>query len=440
MKSARLPAWFVLLWITALSVFLLTGLASIPFHPDESTQLYMSSDLRALITQPRSLFFDPEKKDDPRQSYRLLDAPLTRYLLGAGLGIAGLQPVAQDWDWSRTWDENRSAGALPEARQLLAGRLAVALTLPLSLIMIYICGQYLGGIWAGLLATLLLCLHALVLLHARRAMAEGALLLGTCAFLASLPAADRRPWLAGLAFGLAFNAKQSALILLPVGLLAVAWSAQGGWLPWRRLTSSFMQYLLSFGLLTLLLNPILWKQPVQAAQAAIQARRELLSEQVADVQRAMPQQLLETPGERVVVLLAHLYLAPPMFAEAGNYRAGTAAAEAEFLANPFHTLGRNLPGAGSLLGLTLFGLIAAARRAKRADPSQKRGLALFFLATLLQTLGLVLAVPLAWQRYVIPLVPLVCIWASLGLVWMGAIFRQLREVEQGRRGKVLPQE
>jgi 4-amino-4-deoxy-L-arabinose transferase-like glycosyltransferase len=421
--SIRFP-WPVFLLIIVLSGFILGGLPVVPFHPDESTQLFMSADLKELLTNPKSLAFDPEKKDDLRQSYRLLDAPLTRYLLGAGLALSGQSPLQADWDWSHNWEDNRAAGALPDARQLLAGRIAVVLTIPVSLALIFLCGQYLGGFWSGTLAVMLVGLNALILLHSRRAMAEGVLLLGTCAFLVSLQVSDRRPWLAGLALGLAFNAKQSTLVLLPLGLLAVAWSGQGTWLPGRRITSGVLQYLLAFGLFTFLINPVYWHQPVQAAQAAIQVRRELLTRQVADVQRALPQNYLETPGERAVTLLAHLYLAPPMFAEAGNYQTDTAATEFEYLANLLNSFGRNLPGAGLFLGLSLVGLLSGVERARRAAPNLRRGLVLYLLATVSMIGGSILLIPLAWQRYVIPLVPLICLWASLGLVWLGGFVRQ----------------
>lgn len=406
----------VFLLIATLSVFALSDLPAVPFHPDESTYLFMSADLKNLLANPWSLAFDAREHQNPRQAYRLLDAPLARYLVGAGLALSGQSPLPADWDWSKTWGQNQAAGALPDSKQLLASRLAVALTLPLSLVLIYLCGQHLGGVLAGSLAVLLLGMNALVLLHSRRAMAEGILLLGTCAFLASLLVADRKPWLAGLALALAVNAKHSSLVLLPLGLLAVAWSGQGGWLPRRRIASAVLQYLLAFGLISYLVNPVMWNDPLQSIRAAVAARCELLTKQAADVQRSLPQHYLETPGERAVTLFAHLYLAPPMFAEAGNYRLYTSPAEQAYLANPLHHLGRSLPGAGLVLGLSLSGLLLSILSVRRAAPRLRRGLVLFQLATLVLFASSILFIPIAWQRYAIPLVPLISLWASLGLV------------------------
>jgi hypothetical protein len=248
-------------------------------------------------------------------------------------------------------------------------------------------------------------------------MAEGILLLGVTAFLAGLPAGHRRPWLVGLALALAFNAKQSSLPLLPAGLIAVIW------LP-AHLPGKFHKALLNggqfigvFGLVTLALNPVLWTHPVKASQAALAARHALLQNQLSDVRRLAPAQVLETPGERSVALLAHLYLAPPMFAETGNYLSETASAEASYLSIPFNVMWRGQLWAGILLAATLLGLAWAVQSAWRV-PSQRRAIILVFLAGALQAVALIVAVPLPWQRYSVPLVPFMCLLAGAGVSWL----------------------
>ena len=117
----------VILIILALTLAYLAGLAGVPFHPDESTQLFMSSDLNTLFSRPADLFWSTANEQDARQIYRELDAPLARYLIGVGRTIASLPALPVDWDWSKSWEENQTAGALPDARLLLVGRLSVAL-------------------------------------------------------------------------------------------------------------------------------------------------------------------------------------------------------------------------------------------------------------------------------------------------------------------------
>ncbi len=145
---------------------------------------------------------------------------------------------------------------------------------------------------------LLIGCSALVLLHARRAMAEGALLFGLLFFNYTLSLGAKRPWLTGLAAGLAFNAKFSALAIFPVGLLAVVWLPQLNRQNYRKAIGNALQYVILFAALTFLLNPVLWNRPVQAFEAATQARGELLDRQLADVQRLAPEKALKEPLQR----------------------------------------------------------------------------------------------------------------------------------------------
>ena len=293
-----------------------------------------------------------------------MDAPLTRYLLGIGGTIAGLPALALDWDWSQSWEANQAAGALPGTDLLVVGRLAVTLLLPFNLLLTYAIGKQIHGELTGCLAVLLMGANALLLLHNRRAMAEAALTFGVLFALWSFLEGNRRPWLAGLGLALAFNAKQSGLALMPVGLLAVIYlpapvlSVKR--LAWVRLPWAWAQYLGVFLLVTLALNPFLWRQPFKAAQAAWKERQELQARQVADNARLSPEVALLTPSNRAAALLAHLYMAPLTFSETANYQAQTAAAEKAYLAFPGHNLLRGLAAGSILFALTLFGFPAGA--------------------------------------------------------------------------------
>ena len=412
------PNLFLVVILIILCMVYFSGIASVPFHPDESTQLTMSADFEALIRNPSSLGWDPEHGRNSPQTYRLLDAPITRYLLGIGRYLAGLPAPSSYWDWSLNWQANLQQGAMPELRTLLTGRLTISLLFPFSLVFLYISTRAIGGKVGGYTAIILLGMNALVLLHTRRAMAEGPLLFGITAVMASWLVAPRQPWLAGLAMAIAFNSKQSSLALLPVGLLAVSWLPDGS----QRRPGSFawniIQYLLTFAALTWLLNPIAWQHPLTAAKAAVYNRADLLSQQIADTHRLAPSQVLDQPVERVVILLGHLYLTQPIFAEAENYHVQTADAESIYLESTFNNLGRNLIGAGFLLVFTLLGLFAAVRQVLNEASPERRFTLLTLMGTLCMAGGLLLAVPLPWQRYVLPLVPFVCLWSGVGFAWL----------------------
>lgn len=424
------PSWpspAFLLLAAALTAFALWGAAGAPFHPDESTALFMSADFEQYWRDPLSLAWAPGQAVDLQTHYRLLDAPLSRQIIGLARLVRGLPALAQDWRWDQSWEWNRSARALPTGDLLATARLANTLLLPFSLLFLYLTGRRLGGEAVGLGAALLLGLNALALLHARRAMMEAALLLGTCFALWTM-VAGRRAWLVGLALALAFNAKQSAVALLPVGLLAVAWPLPRDNLPAgggvarrspaqtaRAALPGWAQMLAVFAIVSAALNPVFWKQPLPALREALALRGDLAARQAADVARLAPEKRLDGYGERAAALLINLYMTPPVFSEYGNYSAQTAPSEQAYLAVPGHALLRGVAGGAALLGLTLLGLALSALKFRRADARLRRSLTLAWVATAALAVGLVIFFPFAWQRYAIPLVPLACLWAAFPL-------------------------
>lgn len=259
-------------------------------------------------------------------------------------------------------------------------------------------------------------------------MAEATLTFGVLFALWCFLTAKRRPWLAGLGLAVAFNAKQTGLVLLPVGLAAVALPDQettpaqppeSRLHSWRRIAGAWVQILVVFGLVTFLLNPFLWRQPFQAVQAAIAERQDLQKRQVADLKRLLPEVALESPGRRLAALLANLYFNPPAFAETGNYSPQTQAAEQAYLANPAYHLLRGLPGGVVMFALNLIGIGLAFLRLRHIGPRQRRTLIILLLSSLFLGLGLFWLAPLPWQRYVIPLAPLTCLWTAYAVTSFG---------------------
>jgi len=135
--------------ITIASLIYLAGVSRVPFHPDESTYLYMSSDFETFYRQPSVVFWQPEPADELRQHYRLVDPPLLRSWIGFVRWLTGQPLLAADWDWSKFWQENQAAGALPSPGLLQTARLAVALLFPLTLIFMFLAGKQLGGELGG---------------------------------------------------------------------------------------------------------------------------------------------------------------------------------------------------------------------------------------------------------------------------------------------------
>ena len=412
----RQHGWFIVL-LCIISTAYFGGVSGVPFHPDETTFLFMSTDFERITKNPLELSWEPADELVPEMRYRMIDAPLTRYLIGFSRSLFSIPILEQDWNWGSTWHENLKSGAVPDHKTLLVGRFAAAVVFPLSLVLLYLIGIKINGRLLGITAVIIFSMHPLVLLHTRRAMAESVLIFAILLALFALLHADRHPFLAGLAVALAFNAKHSAGLMLPVGLLAASWISYSAINLGRRIFNNLARFAAGFMLLTLLLNPFMWKDPLAAAQKAVSLRQDLIETQLADFQRIAPAQVLDSPVRRIAVAVAQVFIAPPVFSETGNYAEFTAPSEAAYLDSFRIQFGRQPWQAGLLIGLTLLGIFAAARSILDKENSHHRDAALLLLSYLTISVGIILLVHLAWQRYYLPLLPFVSIFVGLGLIW-----------------------
>lgn len=418
-----------ILIILALTGLYLLGVAAVPFHPDEATQIFMSSDLETLFGRTDEIFYSDTPTDAARQAYRLLDAPLTRWLIGLGRWLAGADALPADWDWSLTWQQNQAAGALPSRQLLLVSRLSVAWLFGLSLYFAYRSGVILHGTAMGWFNLALTALNALILLHTRRAMAESALLFGVNWMVFMLAKKEARPWLLAIPAALALNAKQTAAALAGVALLAVwidVWR-----ISWQKRLRNALLYAIIVLLTTFALNPVAWKNPIRTAQAAVQARQSLAGEQVDMLVSVSPDLVMQSTGQRLSGWLVYLYFSPPAIADVANYLEETRSAEQVYFSNPIHNLGRNVAGGILLLILTLLGVALAFRRAFQ-QANLRIPLALLLLATLSVFLTLVLFIPLPFQRYVMPLISLSTLWIAFGLAEITAVLWQRIRIKTGK--------
>ncbi len=418
MRKTILSHWFFILLLLLLSTFFLSGVAKIPFHPDESTLIYMSADFEQLLSDPLSMSWGTGDLVPDVVRYRMIDAPLTRYLLGIGRLLSQNPAPKVDWDWSATWEENTIAGALPGKQLLHIERILIASLFPVTIILLYLIGIKLDGKSLGILIILVFSLNSLILLHTRRAMAEGMLIFGLALALYSFLTLERHPILVGLALAVAFNAKHSAFVLFPIGLLAIFWSSFSTSRSLSRLFFNVSQFIFGFGLLTLVLNPFLWRNPIAAAYEAYDQRQNLLAQQQEDFKNQFPAQILETSTERLMVMLAQITIAPPIFAEVGNYREETLQAESEYLQTPGNVTGRNFLIGGIVLGSILLGNLSSIREFFVGGTGRRRNAVILLLSTFTMIVGHIIMIPLSWQRYYVPLIPFTSSLAGLGIIWV----------------------
>lgn len=417
------------------TAFALSGVALVPFHPDESSLLYQSRDLEDYFDGPSSMAWRPDRTMDRELRYRALNPPLPKYLIGLGRLAAGFsaEQVAVDWDWSLDWEANVNRGAMPSQPLLAGARVASTLLLPLSLVLTYLSAREISDESGGALAAILLGSSALFLLHGRRAMMEGALFFGVCLSLWAFLRADRQPWLAGLAVGLAASAKHSLLPLLPVGLMAVWWADKPTGGRSGRL-AGLAQYLLAAAALIFLLTPFIWSNPLSAVGTIFEERGSLVGGQI-QAQNLADHVAMELPmstNDRLAAFIGQVFISPAQFEEAANYKANLADQVAAYQRVAAHNWMRGWAIGGLLLGLTLSGAIGAAIELRRLSGQPRRASFLMLLTTGAMTLALLIAVPFPFQRYYLPVLPLVCIWPGHALSKLFALIKRLLSTRAAR--------
>ncbi len=425
MKKFLSSNWLVGFIIILISTFYLLGVAQVPFHPDEQTQIFMSGDWEQLLTHPSHLFWQPHQHQDLRMRYRELDPPLTRWIIGIGRWIAGLPAPEVDWDWTKDWEANQAAGALPSPHLLLISRLSVAIFFPVSLFLMFQIGQSLGGKTIAWLNIFALSSNALVLLHTRRAMAESALLFTAILTLWAMDHFRQKTiWLA-ISAALAFNSKYLNAPLILLCLLAIIFQPKKSQPSSQKVVLQLFQFLIIFMIITLALNPFLWRHPLSAIQDAWQQRKELVNQQVWIYSLNNPDLVWKTIPERFFGLFINLFINQPAIADVANYTKFTHHAESLYFSNPLTWISRGIVTGGLMIILTLYGFIMALLRMKHGNFDKRRYLGLLWIGTIIQTLALVLFNPLPFQRYVMPLIPFICIWMSFGLESLARLGIQL---------------
>jgi cbb3-type cytochrome oxidase subunit 3 len=423
-------------YVAALMLYVLAGVALVPFHGDEPMQIYFSGDYEVAVLQgnPSALTTRPPYDIDSDPQLRILNGSVNRYLIGLSRQIAGIGadqlPPRPGWDWGLTYDRNVETNHRPSDALIMAGRwpsaILLALCAPLAFGLGWLVGKRPG---AYLLAGLIL-LNPVILLNGRRAMQEGALLFFgmavvlTAAWMARRRSSGQRvsPWwwaLLALMGGLALTSKHSALPFIGG---ALAWIFLGELTHFR-----LKPFLKTAGALALsgvlmaglffALSPALWDDPATRFSDLLKVRATLLDIQV----NGQP----TSPEFRVAALFAMPYLAPPQYFEIPEY-GGWEPIPTEIAR--YHASGlAGIPFDGALggvvLGLTLAGMVFALWPKGRsfADWATAAGLFAWWGVTALS----LLVNPLNWQRYYLALIPPTAAFATVGVLGLWLLARRL---------------
>lgn len=398
------------------AIFFFSGLSAVPFHPDEATQIFTSADIDTLLSDPSSLFYKEPAVDADRQHYRLIDAPLTRTNIGIFRRLTGTAGLAADWNWSLSWDQNEANGALPSDHLLFIARLACAWPVPFAIALFYLLlKKYLHPLVCLGLSLVLGC-NPLVLLHTRRAMAEG-WMFSLAVVLIWIVFSKPRGWVWWYALavcGISLQSKQITAPLIAAAGLALVWEA---WRTgqWKAAGKTILGLAGAAVLGFYVLNPILWADPLRVLPRMLNDRLAFSQAQSVEYAREGSGLALTSASMRFAGILAQSAFAPPAYSDVGNYNTELEPAVKEYERNPIHTLLGGWIWGAALLIAVLTGMVFSILRAIRRKADSTVGW-LWVLSLLL--IGFFTAfISIGFQRYYLLFLP---VW----MMWIGTIFKQ----------------
>jgi len=419
------------LWLLALIAYLIAGAAAAPFHGDETTYVFASADFdRVLRGEWGALRIETIEGD--RVAYeRLLNGAVYPYAVGAARYAAGVgsEPLPpRNWVWTLSFDDNLLWGGVALPSVLLPARLAAAAFMAGAIIVLFGLALRFGGRPTAYAASVLFALNPIILLQGRRALPEGALLLfGLLTLWIAAGIARQRElghrdglgrWIALILAGaLTLCSKQSGALFIAA---AFGWIVVPELLRTRRLPGGMIVRAVgaSVGILVLAfaLSPGLWNNPPARLGELLRERFSLLSMQVS----LDPDAPLSLP-ERALSIIRQPFLTPLQYFESYGF-AGSPTYLTMVRAyddSPFSGLRLDKGGIiGGLMAATLTGLAAVGVvvlfRAKYnggTTPSAAIGLVVWLTLTVIA----LLFNPLPWQRYYLPLIPIVALTTGLAL-------------------------
>ena len=400
---------FAIILVIIWAIFYFFGIPSVPFHPDESTQIYMSSDVELIFNDTSELFYKNSSEKMEKQSYRLLDAPLTKYFIGLSRLLFHQKQIYQDWNWSASYEENLEA--IPDPQLLTFSRFSVAIFFPFSLLLFILIIRKIVGdkkllfVFSGILFSF----NSLMLLHTRRAMAESLLiffLLLSLYVLLILP--SKKIWLSSIPIALAINAKQSLMFLVPITIILLLTKNTLGAKNLIRQIIFF--FLLLFGIFYIL-NPVIWNQPIITGFEMVLERQELSSQQYVNINAVTPEFTITKLSERITALIGQTFVLKPAYQDVLNYADPLRSSISNYSSSPLQNgLMRNLFAGVFIFFVSLFGIF---KSIKNFSIDKVVILTCSFILLLVEIL---IFIQIPFQRYYLPLIPFSLLFFIYGLL------------------------
>ena len=410
-----------MLWCVAMMLYILAGISSVPLHGDESTQIYMGRDFYYHMqgNTEQVLFRDWDTlsgDESTEQQLRLLNGTLPKYLFGMIAYVSNyeFEDINQQWAWGSGWQWNHENGHVPSDELLLLSRLVSSILLAISAIALFSLGYAIAGRAVGYFASAYYVLNPAILLNGRRAMMEGGMLAFTIlAVLVAVYLLKNRTWwlyiLLAIISGLAVASKHTSVVTITIifvvcGLYFLLKS--------RTEYQDFLK-LIGAGCLSLLvffvLNPAWWNNPPGAVSTVLDLRQDLLAGQVGFFGG------YENFGEQIAGFARQSFVVLPVYAESDfdGFRSEQIARIQQYDSSLLSgvSLGGSTIGAVAVSLLAIIGCIGLWLY-EDLDVAIKWLITGWFISMILLTLVLT---PLEWQRYYLPVYPVIGLLAAIGL-------------------------
>ncbi|MBI1282097.1 MAG: phospholipid carrier-dependent glycosyltransferase [Anaerolineaceae bacterium] len=414
--------------------YVLYGTAYVPFHGDESTQIYMSRDYAYQFIDHDfgKLAYSPTPTAATEQELRLLNGTVNKYLIGLAWHANGMSisDVNEQWDWGADWNYNQQNGHAPNAPLLTVARWPSAILLAAGIIVMFALGRALGGSWTPYAASLYYALNPALLIDGRRAMMEGSfiffslLVLMVGVWLLEKPSL-RRGILLGLVSGFALASKHTALFTVGAVytgiLLYLIYQSIRSEDDYSVVDYVLLPYLAIAAAITFgtffALNPAWWGDPAQRAQTVLELRQNLLAGQTAAFGG------YANFGEQLSGFLRQSFVVTPQYYEIASWQGYIGDQISQYDASVWRgvSIGGSVGGAVVLCGIMTGGIWSLIRpTTHKQDVGEPAGgihwlIGLWALVTFITTLVLT---PLEWQRYYLAVYPVIGLVAGLGVNWL----------------------
>lgn len=412
---------WIFLYLGLLVIYILSGADLVPFHGDEATQIYMSRDYayQFLERDLSKIYFSPNPANPAEQDLRLLNGTVSKYLIGMAWHLRGFTPqdINEQWDWGADWNYNQTTNHAPTEALLQVARAPSTILLAAGAVLIFVIGWQVGGLPTAYFASLYYALNPALLLNGRRAMMEGSFIFfSLLTVLAGIWLLQRPSWRStlalGLATGLALASKHTAVFTVGAVFFACAiYIFTRTIRTWRVVpVLIYLRYILASILaliVFILLNPAWWDDPIARVGTVLHLREELLAGQTAAFGGYVDF------ADKFAGFLRQSFLVLPQYYEVSGWQNFIGDQIARYEASVWRgvSIGGSFLGAFILCVMIAIG-VWALLRGRKTRLAARWLVGIWALAMLVLTLFLT---PIEWQRYYLPIYPVIGLLLGLGL-------------------------